>query len=160
MAKTFKELLDEALEKIGMKPSELGEALGRKYGYQGYYDLTSGRTKLTEEKLEEVAKIVRVPVAYFGDPQLFERREQHIRDAFAQFMTSDVAKDCDPEILEIIERIPFHGPRLPTKALYQSIAVAMATGRYSTEQLLAAVVEKSDPPPVPPKVRPVPKPGE
>jgi len=148
MRKTFKELVDEALEKRGKSKSELGRAvLGRGYAYQGYYDLTSqkkSRLKLTPERLQKLCEFLEVPLNHFADPDMTVRRSDYIREEFVKFMSTEIAGNADPEILTILEHIPFLGNRLPTKALYEALAIAMRDGRYSNEQLIEAARENDE----------------
>lgn len=137
--KTTKELVDEALAKAGMTPTELGVRLGYKNGYQAYHKLFVSKTlRFAPDKQAEVADILGLPKTHFQAPDLTERRELYIRRTFLEFLKTDVAKGLDAETLRTIERIPFTGEKLPTVALYQSLALAMG-GHYSTEQLDSAL---------------------
>lgn len=156
MTKTFRELLDEALEEKGYTKSELGrEVLGRKaYPFQGYYDLVGPkdpskvgkkpRLKLTPELIEKLTAFLGKPPNYFTDTNMTARRAHCVKTEFAKFMETQIARETresDPEILDIIEAIPWNGNKLPTKALYVAICIAMTNGKYKTEQLLVAEQE-------------------
>lgn len=151
--KTLEELINEALSREGMTPTELGKRLGYVNGYQGFHDLfISKRTKFTRRRQEQVADILNLPKDHFEAPDKTEARRAYIQQQFLEFLQTDIARELDAETLRTIERIPFAGSRLPTKLLYQHIALAMQ-GHYSMAQVdealaLNELVDK----------RPVPKP--
>lgn len=133
--KTLEELINEALAREGMTASELGKRLGYVNGYQGFHDLfISKRTKFTRKRQEQVAEILNLPKDHFEAPEKTEARRAYIRQQFEEFLQTDIAKEIDEETLRTIERIPFTGSRLPTKLLYQHIALAMK-GTYSMAQV-------------------------
>jgi hypothetical protein len=137
--KTAKELVDEALLKAGMSPTELGQKLGYKNGFQGYYRIfVSNKIKFTPERQRRVEELLRLPHGHFAAPELTEKRELYVRRTFEQFRKTEIARALDQESLKTLESIPFNGAKLPTVELYQALALAMG-GHYSTQQLDAAL---------------------
>jgi hypothetical protein len=144
MTKSFKELLDEALVEARKSKSDLGrDFMGRKSNpYQGYYDLVNPekrQLRVTPELLDLLCAWLGKPKGHFGDPDTSASRAAYIRRTFAEFLATDIARETPPDILEIIEHIPFNGQKLPTKDLYQAIAIAMRGGKYTASELLHAV---------------------
>lgn len=151
--KDIEELVAEALKRAGMTPTELGKRLGYVNGYQAYHDLfKSKRTKLTPQHLVQVAEILGLPKDHFQEPEKTEAREAYIRQQYEEFLQTDVARELDQDELRTIERMQFTGPKLPTKLLFQHIALAM-TGRYTMRQVEEALALNealdSEPPPKP-----------
>lgn len=167
MTKTFKELLDAALVDAGKSKSDLGrEFMGRKNNpFQGYYDLVNPEkrnVKITQDLLDRLCAYVGKPLGHFGDPDLTEARAEFIRAEYEKFLEHEVARETkakDPEILEIIRQMPWNGEKLPTKAAFVAICIAMTNAKYTTAQIVAAArqaqAEADDPvPPPPPKAPP------
>lgn len=142
---TPKELVDERLSVLEMSPTELGLKLGYKNGYQGYHDLfVSGRIKLTEEKLNQIADLLELPRSHFVAPDQTLARDRYVREKFAAFLKTEIGRSIDADTKRTIESMKFLGKWLPTVQLYQAVALAIE-GRYSVAQLAEALeLEESD----------------
>lgn len=107
--------------------------------YQGYYDLFSGqRTKLTDEKLAQIAEVLKWPRDHFRDPTKTLEREEYIRREFRKYLSSEVGRSADPETHKILESMSWTGKYLPDARLYQVLTLVME-GRYADVQVLDAL---------------------
>lgn len=141
---TPKEMVDERLAELGISKSEFAKRLGYT-GYQGYYDLFSGeRTKLTPEKLEQIAAVLEWPKDHFKAPGNTLKRDEYIRKEFRKYLDTEVGRDAHPETHRILESMRWTGDFLPSKELFVAVTVAME-GRYTTVQIAGAMkLEQED----------------
>lgn len=135
---TPKEMVDDRLAELGWSKTEFAKKLGYTT-YQGYHDLFgSQRTKLTDEKLAQIAEVLEWPRDHFKDPNKTIEREEFVRKTFAKYMRSEVGLKSDAETNKILESMRWVGKFLPSVRLYQAVALAME-GKYTPEQLVGAL---------------------
>lgn len=131
--KSPRELLADALSDRGLTPTELGRMLGYKNPYHAVYALLHGRRKFSRKLQEKVADLLGYSRNHFEEPDLTARRMAHVHRTFQEFLKTEIGAKLDEETRKTLRGIPFTS-RLPTVALYQAIALALA-GEYTTDQL-------------------------
>ncbi|HYC44505.1 MAG TPA: hypothetical protein VED01_03375 [Burkholderiales bacterium] len=135
---TIKELVDARLAELGLTKTDFVKKLGYST-YQAYYDLfSSQRTRLTDEKLEQIAEALQWPKDHFRDPAKTLERETYIRQEFEKYLRSEIGRTADPETHRILKSMQWLGKYLPNAKLYQILTLTME-GRYTAAQLLDAL---------------------
>lgn len=135
---TPKEMVDERLTELGMSKTDFARKLGYA-SYQGYYDLFSGqRTQLTDEKLAQIAEVLKWPRDHFKAPGRTAQRAEYIRKEFNKYLEHEVGRDALPETHRILESMQWTGDLLPSKELYIAVTIAME-GRYTAAQVADAL---------------------
>jgi hypothetical protein len=141
---TPKEMVDARLRDLKMSKATLARKLGYA-GYQWYYDVFSaGRTKLTDELLEQISEALGWPRDHFKKPGATLRRSEYVQREFAKFLDTEVGREAHPETIKILSSMQWTGEFLPSAKLFAAVTLAME-GRYTPAQLVDAMrLEEGD----------------
>jgi transcriptional regulator with XRE-family HTH domain len=123
---TIEEKVSKLLTEKGLSRTKFGEALGYKFGYQGYHALfVKQKSPFTPSLRAKAAAILGVDPDYFDDGDGPEQRRRLARFEFEAFKLSPFAALCDEATMATLERMTFAGGRIPTRHLYRSLAMVM-----------------------------------
>lgn len=156
-------VVDKRLEELDMRPSKFGAALGRKNGYQGYFDLFGAKTGakpekkrltvITPELLERIEDVLELHRGFLADLAAIDEHAAKTRAALLEFLKTDVGKAIDANVVKTLESIRFAPGRTPSKDLFFILAAAVAGLYENEEQLGHAILDNvraaKEPPPEP-----------
>lgn len=160
---SLEDIVKDALKAADMSPTELGRRMGFSNGFQGYHRIfVKQTTAFTPKRQRQAEDILGLPRGHFDNPSETERRRRLVRQAFEQFLETDIAKELeelDPELIRTLKDIPFYGPRVPTRDLYIMVAAAMSGKGTVREIAEAAELNARMAEIAPPEAKPNRRPG-
>jgi hypothetical protein len=131
-------LLSDLIDERGIEPTAFARALGGK-DYQFIYRWMHNRG-FNEENQRRAAVKLGLPEGHFSNPDMTAKREQYRRMVFNEFCASELVARLKPdaETLDLLERIPFLGTKLPSVPTYAALLLAL--GHWVTiDEAMAAL---------------------